>query len=201
MQAMCVWPGGEMEQFDDHVAGEGATVLFNDTVVNVAQLLKEHVGASRRVVLRLDWFALDQDIMARDVEAAAKLTRINDGILVSGSAHGMALVECVRCLEMYDQPFDEEFDQEYRPTIDVRSGIAVAQPGREEELGSIDELHQLDLAEPIRQVAIVSLPIKPICRDECPGLPEQAELANGEGDARFSELERLLAEEAAPDDQ
>ena len=70
--------------------------------------------------------------------------------------------------------------------------IALAQPGLEEEIGAIDELHQLDLAEPIRQVAIVALPIKLICREDCPGLPEQADLADGQGDPRFEALERLL---------
>lgn len=189
-----------MEYHDDHVPAEGATVLYNDTAINIAQLLKEHVGAARRVALRLDWFALDQDIMARDVEADAKLTRINEGVLASGTTRGIALIECVRCLEMYDQPFAAEFDQEYRPTIDVRSGIAVEQPGREEEIGVIDDMHQLDLAEPIRQVAIVALPIKPICRDDCPGLPEQTELADGPGDARFEALERLLENGTAADE-
>lgn len=189
-----------MEQSGDHVPGDSATVLYNDTIINIAQLLKENVGASRRYVLRLDWFALDQDIMARDVEADAKVTRINTGVLVTGHTSGTALIECVRCLEMYEQPFADEFDQEYRPTIDIRSGVPVTQPEPNEEIGAIDDMHQLDLAEPIRQVAIVSLPIKPICREECPGLPEQAALALGSADERFEALERLLREETVADE-
>lgn len=189
-----------MEQSGDHVPGDSVTVLYNDTIINIAQLLKENVGASRRYILRLDWFALDQDIMARDVEADAKVTRINTGVLVTGHTSGTALIECVRCLEMYEQPFADEFDQEYRPTIDIRSGVPVTQPEPNEELGVIDDMHQLDLAEPIRQVAIVALPIKPICREECPGLPEQATLALGSVDERFEALERLLREETVADE-
>lgn len=188
-----------MKQINADASGDGATVLYNDTVINVAQLLKENVGASRRIAVRLDWFALDQDIMSRDVAAGGKLMRITGGILASGAVRGTAIIECVRCLEMYEQPFVAEFDQEYRPTIDVRSGLAVAQPGLEEEIGAIDEMHQLDLAEPIRQVAIVALPIKPICREDCPGLPEQASFVAAAVDARFGALEQLLKDGAGDD--
>lgn len=189
-----------MNQNNEHVADEGAIILYNDTVVNVAQLLKEHVGALRRIKVRLEWFPLDRDILARDVVATVKLIRINGGILATGVAQGTAMIECVRCLELYDQQFDEPFDQEYQPTIDVRSGVAVQQPGLDEEIGSIDEMHQLDLAEPIRQVAIVSLPIKPICREDCPGLPEQLELTAESGDARFGALEQLLLGDGTVDE-
>lgn len=171
--------------------------LKNDTIVNVAQLMKENVGAFRRYAVDLEWFTLDHDMMARDVHAELRLTRITKGILASGQVHGTALIECVRCLEIYEQPFASDFDQEYRPTIDVRSGIAVTQPDPQEELGSIDETHELDLAEPLRQVAILALPIKPICREECPGLAE-VDADDDPGDARLGILEQLLDEVEEP---
>src|SRR5688500_10378896 len=97
--------------------------LKNDTVINVAQLMKENVGAARRLAVELDWFTLDHDMMAKDVRSELRLTRISQGILASGTVSGTALIECVRCLEIYEQPFESAYDQEYRPTIDVRSGF------------------------------------------------------------------------------
>jgi uncharacterized protein len=171
--------------------------LKNDTIINVAQLMKEDIGAARKVRMSLDWFALDQDLMAKDVRADLRLTRITHGILASGRVSGIAMVECVRCLELYDQPFAADFDQEYRPTIDVRSGVALDQPSADEELGVIDAAHELDLAEPIRQVAILDLPIKPVCREDCEGLG-QAEFGDDEvGDRRLGVLGSLLG----PDDE
>ena len=166
--------------------------LKNDTIINVAQLMKEDIGAARKLHMSLDWFALDQDLMAKDVRADLRLTRITHGILASGHVAGIAMVECVRCLELYDQPFAADFDQEYRPTIDVRSGVALDQPAADEELGTIDAAHELDLAEPIRQVAILDLPIKPVCREECEGLG-QSEFGDDEsGDRRLGVLSSLL---------
>jgi len=169
--------------------------LKNDTVINVAQLMKDDIGAARKVRMSLDWFALDQDLMAKDVTANLRLTRITHGILASGLVAGIAMVECVRCLELYDQPFSADFDQEYRPTIDVRSGVALDQPPADEELGLIDASHELDLAEPMRQVAILDLPIKPLCRDDCAGVGPSEFGDDDEGDRRLGVLGQLLASE------
>jgi uncharacterized protein len=166
--------------------------LRNDTVINVAQLMKAEIGASRQVTIDLDDFQLDDDLPAEDVHADLRLTRITHGILASGKIRGTALVECVRCLETYAQPFEADFDEEYRPTIDVRSGLLVDQPPPEAEFGTIDEVHELDFADPMRQVAILSLPIKPICRDDCPGLPEARTGDDEVGDLRLGVLEQLL---------
>jgi len=166
--------------------------LRNDTIINVAQLMKADLGTARLVTLELDAFPLDEDLQSKDVHGDLRLTRITHGILVTGTIRGTAIVECVRCLELFDQPFEAEFDQEYRPTIDVRSGMLVDQPPPEDEFGTIDEVHELDLAEPMRQVAILALPIKTICREECPGLPEANGTDDQVGDRRLGVLRALL---------
>jgi len=167
--------------------------LENDTIINVAQLMKEDVGAHRKYTVDLDWFTLDEDLAAKDVHADVRLTRVTRGILAGGHVTGTAIVECVRCLEMYEQPFTADFDQEYGPTIDVRSGLLVAQPRPDEEIGTIDESHELDLAEPMRQVAILELPIKLICREDCPGVSDLAATDDEVGDRRLGVLSSLLA--------
>jgi uncharacterized protein len=169
--------------------------LKNDTIINVAQLMKDDIGAARKLRLSLDWFALDQDLMAKDVTADARLTRITHGILASGHVSGTAMVECVRCLELYEQPFSADFDQEYRPTIDVRSGVPLEQPAADEEMGTIDASHELDLAEPLRQVAILDLPIKPVCGEDCPGLGDTESGDDDDVDGRLDVLGQLLADE------
>ena len=166
--------------------------LRNDTVVNVAQLLQEHVGAVRKIAIELDWFALDADLMTREVRADARLTRISGGILGTGLQTGVAMIECVRCLELFEQPFEAAFDQEYRPTVDVRSGQALELPAPDAEIALIDELHELDLAEPLRQTAILALPMMPICRDDCPGIIGALADDDETGDRRLGVLEQLL---------
>lgn len=171
---------------------------MNDTVVNVAQLLQEQVGATRHFTLELDWFALDTDMMARDVEASIQLLRVAGGIMAVGHVRGVAMLECVRCLEVYDQPFEGDLEQLYRPMLELHHEWVDSDEDAEDddtEVGEIDDLNQLDFAEPLRQFAILGLPMRPQCGEDCPGPPVDIEETET-GDHRFAPLAALLDDES-----
>lgn len=174
----------------------GPRHLVNDTVVNVAQLLQEQIGASRRFTLELDWFSLDTDMMARDVEATIQLLRVEEGIMAVGHVRGIAMLECVRCLELYEQPFESELEQLYRPMLDLHHDRVAGDDDSDDdaEVGEIDDLNQLDFAEPLRQFAILGLPMRPHCGEECPGPPVDLEETDT-GDHRFAPLAALLEDQ------
>ena len=168
--------------------------LVNDTVVNVSRLLQETTGASRSFRISLDWFALDTDLMARDVTGLLRLMRLADGVMLSGTIRGVALVECVRCLEIYDQPFTTEIEQEYRTVHDVAMSLGVDETDAsvlDSEIGEIDEANEIDMAEPIRQFAILALPMRPNCGDDCPG-PDLEDEPGPNIDHRMAALAALL---------
>jgi uncharacterized protein len=169
--------------------------LVNDSVLNVAQLLKENVGSTRRITVSLDALPLDERVTARDVEAQIKLTRISNGILATGKLSGHARIECVRCLEEFDTEYSGEIEAQFQPTVDILSGVSVG-PADDGETFEIDEGHQLDLGELLRQVSILALPIRPVCGDDCPGFEpvhgEDDEPTGERRDERLAVLEKLL---------
>ena len=173
--------------------------LKNETAVNVAGLLKDQVGATRTYRLSLARMAADDEMVARDIHGNLRLTRLRDGVMVHLKADGVSTLTCARCLRQYEQPFSVEFDEEYRQTVDVRTGIGLASEGLDDEATShIDENHELDVAEPLRQEILISLPMRPDCGEECPG-PDV--LRNDDGDDeviddRLAALASLLADEA-----
>ena len=176
----------------------GPTILLNDTVLNVAQLLKDNVGSKRYFSVALDELPLDESTTVRNLFADLKLTRIADGILVTGSLAGQARLECVRCLEEFETEFSGEVEAEFRPTLDIRYGtpVEIVDDG---ESFTIDESHLLDLMEMLRQISILSLPIRPVCGDDCPGFT--SEFRGGDeppseeaGDERMAVLQQLLDE-------
>jgi uncharacterized protein len=178
---------------------EKTTPVQHDTAIHVAQFLQEGVGATRQSRIALDQLPLDGDLVARQVAAEVKLTRIPSGILAGGQAQALVTLECIRCLEEFDQPVQAEFADEYRPTVDVLTGTEVRDdpdPEDEAEYFTITDLHLLDLRESLRQALVLGLPMAPVCREDCPGLPEAAELLN-EGDARLAVLASLLGEDDA----
>lgn len=170
--------------------------LTNDTVVNVAQLLKESVGATRIADVQLDRLALDESTVAFDVTARVRLTRVVEGILADGQMSGKVELECVRCLELSVHEFAGEFEADFRPSVDVRTGVPLHIP-EHEDLFVIDNNHELDLDDLLRQVAIVSLPMQPLCREDCPGIEQIDDFEEVEAeDERLAVLRKLLESES-----
>jgi uncharacterized protein len=166
--------------------------LRNDTAVNVVGLLKGQTGATRSYHLLLDTFEADGDTIARDIDGDVRLTRLRDAIIARVSAAGVAPMICARCLREYDQPFEVEFDEEYRQTVDVHTGFDLGgEPADDELVSRIDENHELDLREPLRQEILVALPMRPDCGADCPG-PDLLEVG-GEDEAGDEPVDERLA--------
>ena len=92
------------------------------------------------------------------------------------------------------------FEEEYFPVIDVASGGSLPLPD-EPGCFTIDEHLILDLTEAVRQYALLALPMKPLCRQDCAGLcPTCGRNLNQGGcdcppqglDPRWSGLSKLL---------
>jgi uncharacterized protein len=176
--------------------------LRNDTAVNVVGLLKGQTGATRSYRLLLDSFEADGETIARDIVGDVRLTRLRDAIIARVSAAGVVTMICARCLREYDQPFEVAFDEEYRQTVDVHTGFDLGgEPVDDELISRIDENHELDLREPLRQEILVALPMRPDCGSDCPG-PDLLEVG-GENDASDDHVDERLAALAMllPDDQ
>jgi uncharacterized protein len=137
--------------------------LENAMKINVAQQLKEHIGSVRQY----DIDETDQDRFP--VRGNVQLLRTNRSILVTGTLDTIVRDECSRCLEQFEYPLKMDIEEEYFLTRDPVSGLPLPPPT---EAGAflIDENHMLDLGEAVRQYKIMTLPMKPVCRDDCAGL-------------------------------
>jgi uncharacterized protein len=182
---------------------EGRVVdLLDETRLNVASLLMEPVGNSRDVRIELESLALDEDLTARNITALARLTRIKDAILVSADVTGTVALECVTCLAEYDQPVAERFSEPFRQLVDVKTGAAlpnsldVTGEETDDEPGfTIDENHELDLGEALRQWFVLAIPMQPSCGPDCPGPLLRATDTEELVDNRFASLASLLDED------
>jgi uncharacterized protein len=183
------------------VTDGGQQKLRNETAINVAGLLKGQIGSTRSYRLLLDSFTADGETIARQIEGDVRLTRLRDGVLVSVQASGISPLECARCLREYEQLFEIDFDEEYRQTVDIRTGVELGVDVEDQEQVSlIDENHELDLREPMRQEIVIALPMRPDCGPDCPG-PDQVQgedEAEGEVDARLAALASLLGDDQKP---
>jgi uncharacterized protein len=72
-------------------------------------------------------------------------------------------------LSSFRSPLVLDIEEEYFPVIDVVSGSSLSLPERP-GCFTIDERHILDLTEAIKQYALLAIPMKPLCRQDCRGL-------------------------------
>ena len=139
---------------------------LND-LVNVAQLLKEPVGSSRS-------YDVDE-IINEQIEGSVKgkiiLIRSSQGILVQGKLAAELKLVCSRCLGTFLCPISFEVEEEFLPTVDVSSGLALSLTENSNGF-TIDSNNILDLGELIRQYILLNLPMKPLCRPDCAGVKE-----------------------------
>jgi uncharacterized protein len=149
---------------------------------NVAQLLKEPIGAMRRYELVEDIGELDPELAALGpLVGGVELIRIHSGILARANLSTAVQVTCNRCLEPIALPVRFTVEESFRPLTEVHTGRYIAPDefeGEEEDLEDaaliIDEHHILDLSEVVRQSIWLALPMYPSCNwtgaGECPNL-------------------------------
>jgi uncharacterized protein len=136
---------------------------------NVAQLLKEPVGATRVYQLSEGQESIEDVPAVKPYIGSVKLTRINEGILADVKVDTRVRLSCSRCLADTELPLSLRFTEEYRPTVDLGSGAAVRVHSEEDKF-TLDESHTLDLTEAVRQYALTAIPLSPLCREDCAGL-------------------------------
>jgi uncharacterized protein len=167
---------------------------------NVAQLMKSPVGTSLKYDIHEENVQLDSDLkVVGPVTGHVRLQRTNQGLLVDGWVDLTLELTCTRCLKEFEQPLHVKFAEQFYPTVDVVTGLPTP-PFDEEEIFPIDDHHQVDLTEAIRQNVLLAIPMVTLCREDCKGLCPQCgkDLNLGaceckpEVDARLSVLEKLL---------
>ena len=137
---------------------------------NVAQLLKAPVGSD----LRQDFsgeIALADDAVqvVKPLTGHVRLQRTNMGVLATGEFAAVVQMQCVRCLDDFQQTLHVSFSELFVPVIDVVTGRPLP-PTTDDEGFPIDARHHLDLTEMLRQQIILNLPDQPLCRADCAGL-------------------------------
>ena len=166
---------------------------------NVAQLLKEPIGSTRRYQVEQ---VFNGTLAAADkVSGQVQLLRTHQGVLVNAKLDTRSNFSCSRCLSESSRPSTLLIEEESFPTVDLHTGRKLPPPTEDEEALRIDSRHILDLTEVLRQYLISDTPIKPLCRPDCLGLCQQCganlnqaqcDCQAGQPDHRWGALSALL---------
>ena len=136
--------------------------------INVAQLLRASIGSVKDYEVK-NVIDITGDGVDSLVQGKARLMRTNRSILVKGEMATEVELTCSRCLGLFKYPLKMNLEEEYYPTADVDTGAALPLPD-EPGCFTIDQDHILDLTEAVRQYALLAIPMKPLCKENCAGL-------------------------------
>lgn len=124
------------------------------------------------------------------IELDIRCESVTEGVLITADIFAVATGECIRCLDPVELDIDRKIQELYRyqPTDDKgkrprqsegRKGEGRKRDGRKDEeiegdLEEVDILYiegdQANLEIPILDAIILSLPVNPLCDEECLGL-------------------------------
>jgi uncharacterized protein len=136
--------------------------------INVSQLLQEPIGSTREYDISADAEIIG-DGNTYHVQGNCRLLRTQRSVLVKCALDAEVELTCNRCLSRFHHPLKIKFEEEYVPTVDIHSGATLPPP---DDAGSftIDERHNIDLTEAIRQYSLMAVPMKALCDENCAGL-------------------------------
>ena len=168
--------------------------------INIAQLLKESTGATREIDLDGPLPGTDGESLGT-VRGGVKLTRTDQGVWATGRVSITVSDHCSRCLKPIDFDVGVKVDDEYLPIVDVNTGRRLRhEDAGDADTGSIDNHHELNLTETLREYREAGLPLAPLCKDDCKGICPQCGVDLNESthdcepqiDPRWEKLRELM---------
>ena len=128
--------------------------------LNVGLLVTAAIGTSRDFTFDYEKMRLGEDLTVKAFVGTARFNRTPQGLLLQGEFSAKLDLECVRCLDEYQQNITWSLTDLY--AFDVRSisesNLLVPEDG------------QIDLDPLLREYALLEIPIQPVCRPDCKGL-------------------------------
>ncbi|GAA4888935.1 YceD family protein [Actinomycetospora straminea] len=139
-------------------------------VVDVARELLRRPGQMktlRRDVPAPEGFGLEMVgvPVGEPIHLDLRLESVMEGVLASGTVEADVTGECSRCLEPFTDHVDVDLTELYAYPDSVTDDTA-----DEDEVSRIVD-ERIDLEPAVRDAVLLELPVTPLCREDCPGVP------------------------------
>jgi len=137
---------------------------------NVAGLLRSTPGTARRYEVHAATLEIADDLrLAAPIEGEVRLASTGRSILATAELTTALDERCSRCLAPVATPVHVSLQEEALPSIDIDTGLPVDTAAEPDAL-RLDDHHELDLQESVREAISLAEPIVPLCRPDCRGL-------------------------------
>lgn len=131
-------------------------------LINVKNLLRAEIGTTEKFEMEEDISEIDlpEEIEGHVLSARGKVMRLDDSVVVSGTANVSLTLICDRCLDNFDTSVGFDFEREY--ILDRKE--------KAEDNLYVDKSLNVDLTQELRDEIILAVPTKNICSENCGGI-------------------------------
>ncbi|MSO59122.1 MAG: DUF177 domain-containing protein [Ilumatobacteraceae bacterium] len=128
-------------------------------VVNIVELLRRPgtIKDINALIAVADFDFADERIADVAIPVTVHLESLANGVAVSGQARAQWRGMCRRCLRPIDTVLTVEFAEMYQLILEDPNAFAIEQ-------------NQVSLLPMVRENILLTVPLAPTCRDDCPGL-------------------------------
>ena len=117
-----------------------------------------------------DALASDESFrVAAPVSLALDIRKDKQTFHLTGRVQTTLELPCSRCLEPFTRPVDAAFDLRYQPQT-ANTGADEREIAEDDLSTAFYENEEIDLGQMMREQFLLSLPMKPLCSEECRGL-------------------------------
>ncbi|MCS7308002.1 MAG: YceD family protein [Aquificaceae bacterium] len=139
-------------------------------VLNLKEIFKTRNRFSGSYTLKPEDIKLPPDIgeLRKPVDVYVEITREKGGYRVHMEIEGAVLLECSRCLTLYEKDISKQESIRIEPY--PSKDVMYLKPS-ELEVSFYEDEEAFDLTSLVREQVILSIPTKPLCSPECTPQP------------------------------
>jgi len=107
--------------------------------------------------------------LASPVRGRLSLKREKRGVVIKGDFRCTVFIRCARCLKEFELPISEDFESLYLHIRYAPQEDEVELSAKDMEVGFLRE-ETVEVEEILRERIWLSIPMKPLCKEDCRGL-------------------------------
>ncbi len=134
----------------------------NPLRLDVSYLIKQSPGTFREYEFNFPRLELSEDLVLMDVEGNIAVSVTDDGVVADGDLRAYTQQQCTRCLQEYRQPLEIKFTEMFVFHPNGEDGEMLEHPLPPDAF--------IDLTPLIRDYALLDIPIRHLCQEDCQGL-------------------------------
>ena len=142
----------------------------------------------------------EQARLTRQPEIRGRIKTKGREVSVAGHLSAEAEVDCDRCLKSVSVPVETDFEVTYVPASDYAEAAEAAELQEEDLTQAVFDGETIDLDELVREQALLAIPTRALCAEDCKGLcptcgadrnAEDCACQTSQTDPRWAALENL----------